>query len=93
MTIKSFMIKSFIDKLSEYNILLLTNLWCEKLNINEFNYNDILYLRNYYYNSKKIEQFFKYYKSLPIDLQDQKYFDSIIFHYKKIYLDYLNKFN
>jgi len=29
-----------------------------------------------------IKQFFKYYKTLPIDLQDKKYLNSIIYHYK-----------
>lgn len=46
-------------------------------------------MKNCYYESNTIKQLFKYYKTLPVDLQDGKYFDGIIFHYKNIYLDYL----
>lgn len=79
------MIKSFVDSLSEYSILLLRNLMYKSNLTNK----DILYLKNCYYESEIIEQFFKYYKSLPVDVQEEKYFNSIIYHYKTIYLDYL----
>ena len=62
-------------------------LWIE--NVSKFTNEDILYLKNYYYKSKSIKQFLKYYKSLPVDLQDEKYLNSIIYHYKTIYFDFL----
>ena len=81
----------FIDSLSINNILLLTNLLNDELieNVSKFTNEDILYLKNYYYKSKSIKQFLKYYKSLPVDLQDEKYLNSIIYHYKTIYFDFL----
>lgn len=43
-------------------------------------------------NEEEIKQqilnnFIKYYKSIPIDLQIDRYFDSILYHYKNIYLE------
>ena len=43
-------------------------------------------------NHKEIKQeilnnFIKYYKSIPVDLQTDRYFDSILYHYKNIYLE------
>ena len=42
-------------------------------------------------DNKEIKQeilnnFIKYYKSIPVDLQTDRYFDSILYHYKNIYL-------
>ena len=34
-----------------------------------------------------LNNFIKYYKSIPIDLQTDRYFDSILYHYKNIYLE------
>ena len=81
----------FINSLSDNNILLLSNLWYpeSKENSSKFTIEDILYLKNCYYKSETIKQFFKYYKTLPVDLQDEKYLNSIIYHYKTIYLDFL----
>ena len=81
----------FIDNLSDNSILLLINLWytVPKENISKFTYEDVLYLKNYYYESKTIKQFFKYYKTLPVDLQEEKYLSSIIYHYNTIYYDFL----
>ena len=53
-------------------------------------YGDILYLKKCYYKSRVIEKFFEYYKTLPIDVKDEKYLNSIIYHYKTIYLDYMS---
>ena len=88
----------FIDSLSDNSILLLSNLWYpeSKENMSKFTNKDILYLKNCYYKSETIKQFFKYYKTLSVDLQDEKYINSIIYHYKTIYLDFLlytKKFN
>lgn len=33
-----------------------------------------------------LNNFIKYYKSIPVDLQIDRYFDSILYHYKNIYL-------
>ena len=33
-----------------------------------------------------LNNFIKYYKSIPVDLQTDRYFDSILYHYKNIYL-------
>lgn len=62
----------FIDSLSDNSILLLRNLWYpeSKENSSKFAIEDILYLKNCYYKSETIKQFFKYYKTLPVDLQD-----------------------
>ena len=81
----------FIDSLSDNSILLLINLCYPKSreNSSKFTIEDILYLKNCYYKSETIKQFFKYYKTLPVDLQDEKYLNSIIYHYKTIYLDFL----
>jgi hypothetical protein len=81
----------FIDSLSDNSILLLSNLWYPESieNMSKFTNEDILYLKNSYYKSETIKQFFKYYKTLPVDLQDEKYINSIIYHYKTIYLDFL----
>jgi len=81
----------FIDSLSDNSILLLSNLWYPESieNMSKFTNEDILYLKNCYYKSETIKQFFKYYKTLPVDLQDEKYINSIIYHYKTIYLDFL----
>jgi len=80
----------FIDSLSDNSILLLSNLWYPgSKNILKFTNEDVLYLKNCYYKSETIKQFFKYYKTLPVDIQDEKYINSIIYHYKTIYLDFL----
>jgi len=85
------MVNLFIDSLSDNSILLLSNLWYPESieNMSKFTNEDILYLKNCYYKSETIKQFFKYYKTLPVDLQDEKYINSIIYHYKTIYLDFL----
>lgn len=85
---------SFINKLNNDSILDLTNLWFKENNINDkrfnhFIYQDIIYLKDCFYKSQKIQQFFKYYKTLPVDIQDEKYINSIIYHYNTIYSDYL----
>ena len=81
----------FINSLSDNSILLLTNLcYPESIkNTSKFTIKDVLYLKNCYYKSETIKQFFKYYKTLPVDLQEERYLDSIIYHYKTIYFDFL----
>lgn len=80
---------NFINNLSYFKIILLlpliTNSHEYLINnafINNINY---LYLKNYLLCSDKIKQFFKYYISIPIDIREDKYFESIIYHYKFLY--------
>ena len=89
-------INNFIYNLSINQVLNLVKLWTVQYKNGlriypNFNTDDVLYLKNCYCKSYRIKQFFEYYKSLPSDLDKEKYFENMIFHYVIIYLD-KNKF-
>lgn len=46
---------------------------------------DIIHLKKMYLNNDNIIDFYYYLSNLPHDLDRNKYFESIIFHYTKIY--------
>lgn len=46
---------------------------------------DIIHLKKMYLNNNNIIDFYYYFSNLPHDLDKDKYFESIIFHYNKIY--------
>lgn len=46
---------------------------------------DIIHLKKMYLNNDNIIDFYHYFSNLPHDLDKSKYFESIIFHYNKIY--------
>lgn len=62
-----------------------TYIRCTIYDISYYNFINNLYLKNYLLCSDKIKQFFKYYISIPIDIREDKYFESIIYHYKFLY--------
>lgn len=87
------MLDSFIYNLSPEQVIELSKLWIinkksNKIYYPNFTFNDTYYLKKCYYNSKRINDFYIYYKSLPVDIQlDQKYFEAIVYHYNTIYQD------
>ena len=46
---------------------------------------DIIHIKKMYLNNDNIIDFYHYFSNLPHDLDKNKYFESIIFHYTKIY--------
>ena len=59
------------------------------INITNFTIKDYKYLISSYLKSNIVFEFYNYYKSLPIDVKEPRYFESIITHYKNIYQDFL----
>ena len=91
-------IYNFICNLDIDQVLDLVKLWIVSYKNGKsihpkFTIDDILYLKNCYCKSHRIKQFFEYYKSLPADLEKEKYFENIVFHYSTIYCDKKKFFN
>lgn len=80
---------NFINNLSYFRMMLLlpiiTDSYECSINYSVINNINYLYLKNYLLYCNKIKQFFKYYASIPIDLKEDKYFESIIYHYRFLY--------
>lgn len=87
---------NFIHNLSYLKIMLLLSIIIksDEHSINDVDIKNIdyLYLKNYLLCCDKIKQFFKYYISIPLDVKEDKYFESIIYHYKFLHnnIYYLN---
>ena len=73
--------KNFIYNLNNDNTLELLKLW----NLSEYTFrnDDIIYLKRCYMKSERIKLFYnEYYKTLPLDVKEDRYFKSMIEHYK-----------
>lgn len=81
---------TFIDKLSNYETIYLINLWKSDDNVC-FTTNDIPYLKHCYIKSEIVFNFFKFYKSIPLDIQEKRYFKTIVYYYILFYQDFLYK--
>jgi hypothetical protein len=86
--------KSFILSLNMNEILLLLRLWSKHgINCTTFTHRDSDYLIRTYLKSYTVKVFYDYYKTLPLDVQENRYLESIINHYKTIYQDFLKRKN
>jgi hypothetical protein len=75
--------RSFVLSLNINEILLLLRLWSKHgNNCTTFTHRDSDYLIT-------VKVFYDYYKTLPLDVQENRYLESIINHYKTIYQDFL----
>ena len=87
---------NFIHNLSYFKLMLLlpiiTDSYECSINNTVIENMDYLYLKNYLLCCDKVKQFFKYYISIPLDVKEDKYFESIIYHYKFLHnnIYYLN---
>jgi hypothetical protein len=81
---------TFILRLNPFEVNNILRLWSEHgINCTNFTINDYEYLQSQYLNSNTVFEFYEYYLSLPVDVQEPRYFEAIITHYKTIYQDYL----
>lgn len=77
---------TFIKNLSIKQIFSILRLWSrDGYNNTYFTQNDYYYLIRIFSKSVVVMEFYNFYKKLPLDVQEERYFDSIISYY--IYLN------
>lgn len=82
--------EAFVFYLELDEVIDILRLWSKNgVNTTYFTIKDYEYLISSYLKSNTVFEFYNYYKSLPIDVQEPRYFESIITHYKSIYQDFL----
>ena len=82
--------EAFVLNLQLNEVIDILRLWSKNgINTTNFTINDYEYLISIYLKSNTVFEFYNYYKSLPLDVQEHRYFESIITHYKNIYQDFL----
>ena len=80
--------KHLFLKLNVKNIYEILRLWSKHgVNLTSFSIYDIEYLISKYLYSNTVKKFYNYYVSLPLDVQETRYFKAIT-HYKNIYCNY-----